>query len=140
MKKAIIEKIKTCLLEKEEISFAYIHGSFLEREDFRDIDIAIYLEDSRLKSIDSLNYEIDLSLLLEEKIKPGKIYKRFVPFDLKVVNLDCAPVSFRYHASKGKLLFSRDEMAREEFLCRTWQEYFDYKYLADNYLKGVLNA
>ncbi|NIM12064.1 MAG: nucleotidyltransferase domain-containing protein [Candidatus Aminicenantes bacterium] len=140
MKNAILEKIKTCLMEREEILFAYILGTFLNTDDFKDIDVAVYLDEEKIKTIDVFDYEMDLSLELEDRVKPGETFERYVPIDIKVVNLDCAQVSFRYSVSKGSLLFSRDEIAREEFLCRTWQEYFDFQYMSNTYLKEVLNG
>ncbi|UCH98569.1 MAG: nucleotidyltransferase domain-containing protein [Candidatus Aminicenantes bacterium] len=140
MKKAILEKIKRCLLGKKEILFAYILGTFLNSDDFKDIDLAVYLEEKKIKTIDTFEYEIDLALELEDQVKPGHAFQRYVPIDVKVINRDCAQVSFRYSVSKGSLLFSRDEIAREEFLCRTWQEYFDFQYISNTYLKEVLNG
>jgi predicted nucleotidyltransferase len=140
MKKNVLETIKARLTEREEILFVYILGTFLNTDDFKDIDVAVYLDDEKIKTIDAFDYETELSLELENRVKPGDSFKRYVPIDVKVVNLDCAPVSFRYSVSKGSLLFSRDEIAREEFLCRTWQEYFDFQYMTNTYLKEVLNA
>ena len=37
------ESIRLILNGFEEIDLAYVHGSFLERDDFHDIDIAIHL-------------------------------------------------------------------------------------------------
>jgi len=44
MNKNIIEiKIKEFLFGRPEISFAYIFGSFVQREHYHDIDVAVYL-------------------------------------------------------------------------------------------------
>ena len=127
MKKEIIKKIREHLSLRKEILFAYLYGSFLEGKDFKDIDVGIYLDEEKLTKIDSIDYEITLSLSLQKEIK--------IPFDVKIINL--APLSFKYHVTLGYLLFCRDEAKREEFLCHTWMLYFDFLPAAKNYLREV---
>ena len=91
-----------------------------------------------IPGIDTLRYELELAIETEDRLKPGNIFKRYIPIDIKVVN--DAPVTFRYSVSKGKMLFSRDEAVREEFLCRTWQEYFDFEYILNTYYREVIDA
>jgi predicted nucleotidyltransferase len=138
MKRILSEKLTRCLAEKKEILFAYVLGSFLTRDDFEDIDVGIFLDPQRIPGIDTLRYELELAVEMEKHLKPGEMFKRYVALDFKVVN--DAPVTFRYSVSAGKLLFSKDEKAREEFVCRTWQEYFDFKYILDTYYREVVNA
>lgn len=38
----MIETVKEVLLKDERVVFAYIYGSFLESDDYRDLDIAVY--------------------------------------------------------------------------------------------------
>jgi predicted nucleotidyltransferase len=136
----ILQKIKHHLLQHQEILFAYLLGTFLHQDDFKDIDIVLFLDETAIKTnhIDTFDYEINMSLLLEKEIQPGQAFKRYVPMDVKVVN--DAPLGFKYSVSRGVLLFSRDEDAREDFLCSTWREYFDHQIKSEIYLKGVLNA
>jgi predicted nucleotidyltransferase len=138
VKDRVLAEIKGCLWEKGEVKFVYVLGTFLNRDDFRDIDVALYLDERKVKEIDSLDYEMELSLELEERIAALKVFERYVPVDAKVVNR--APVTFRYSVSKGTLLFCRDEEAREEFICRTWQEYFDFRYILDRYYREVIDG
>lgn len=126
----IIEKILETISQKREVLFAYLHGSFLEKGDFKDIDIALYLDEEITDKIGILQYEIDTSLQIEKELK--------IPVDVKILNL--APLSFKYNVSCGSLIFSRDESKREEFLCNTWMEYFDFLPIARVYLKEVLSA
>ena len=65
---------------------------------------------------------------------------RFIPIEKDVKILNEAPLSFRYHSTRGYLLFSHDELIREEFLCRIWSEYFDFKPVSKIYLKEVAGA
>ena len=138
MKNIIVEKLTRCLSEKQEILFAYLLGTFLTRTDFKDIDVGIYLDPQKIPGTDTLGYELELAVEMEDRIKPGEIFKRYIPIDIKVI--DDAPVTFRYSVSRGKMLFSKDENAREEFLCRTWQEYFDFQYILETYYKEVIHA
>ena len=130
MKKEIIKTLSKIISLKEDILFAYLHGSFLEKGNFEDIDIAVYLEDRRATQIDIIEYEITSSLAIEKELK--------MPLDVKILN--DAPLSFRYHVSCGLLLFSKDESKREEFLCDTWKKYFDFLPIAKLYLREALSA
>lgn len=138
MKSVLSEKLTRCLEEKEEIRFAYLLGSFLSQDDFEDIDVGIFLDPQKIPGTDTLRYELELAVEMEKILEPGKIFKRCIPIDFKVIN--DAPVTFRYSVSTGKLLFSKDEDTREEFLCRTWQEYFDFQYMLDTYYREVIDA
>jgi len=138
MKRLLVKKITNFLEKKQEILFAYLLGSFLTRDDFRDIDVGIFLDPQKISEIDSLRYELELAVKVENRIKPGELFKRYVPIDIKVLN--DAPVTFRYSVSRGELLFSKDNDIQEEFLCRTWKEYFDFEYVLNNYYQEVINA
>ena len=125
-----IQRLKDLLSKSKEILFVYLHGSFLEQSEFNDVDIALYLDEESITRIDPFDYEISLSLLLEKEIG--------LPVDVKTLNF--APLCFKYQASCGRLLFSRNELKREEFLCSVWSEYFDFQPIAKIYLKEALNA
>lgn len=127
--KDIIAKLKSLLFDNKHIVFAYLHGSAVSQDDFQDIDIAVYLTNQATRS-DLVDFEISLSLQLEKQLR--------IPIDIKTLNF--APLSFRYHASKGTLIFSRDEDVREEFLCRTWSDYFDFKPVAQLFLREAVVA
>lgn len=129
-KEKTVQKLKTFLSEEKEIVFAYLHGSFLNEDEFNDVDIVLYLDEKILKKINPVDFEISLSLRLEKYLK--------VPVDVKILN--CAPLSFRYHATRRYLLFSRDDLIREEFLVRTWGEYFDFKPVSKIYLRETFFA
>jgi len=129
-KNKIIQQLKKILLGEKGIVFAYVHGSFLIGEKFNDIDIAIYLDEKNIEKVKPVNFEISFSLKIEEVTK--------FPVDVKILNF--APLSFRYHATDGLLLFSRNELKREEFLCKTWDEYFDFLHISRLYLNEVLSG
>jgi hypothetical protein len=113
-KKKVEKILKRELSRRKEIIFAYLHGSFLLPVPCGDIDIAIYLEDSAL-SQKHWEYEAKLAMSLDHLVG--------MPVD--VLTLNYAPVALRYHATRGKVLFSRNEPIRFTFLEDTWREYFD---------------
>ncbi|HBC93235.1 MAG TPA: hypothetical protein DCZ10_10155 [Pelotomaculum sp.] len=127
-KEKILESIKYILNSMPEIIFAYVHGSFGEQKGFRDIDVAVYLKDENF-SDKIINYEIELEIKLEEKLK--------YPVDVRVLNF--APLSFQYQTIKsGVLLVEKDGDRRVEFQTRTLDFYFDFAPFRKQYLKEVL--
>jgi len=123
--------LKGFLSKQDEVVFAYLHGSFVQGEEFRDVDVAVLLDDRATRTTDDVEYEISLSLKLEKELVG-------LPVDVKILNR--APLSFRYHASQGMLLLTRDESTRESFLNRTWSEYFDFQPLSRIYLEDLTHA
>jgi hypothetical protein len=125
-KKSLKKTLSSKIRAHPEILFCYIHGSFIDGKWFRDIDLAVYLEDDSCEDI--FSYETKVSLELESFIS--------FPVDLKVLNV--APLSFRYQVSKGEVLFTRDEERRTSFLEKTWQLYLDLKPIREEYYRELL--
>ncbi|AIG98391.1 Nucleotidyltransferase domain protein [Archaeoglobus fulgidus DSM 8774] len=122
-KREIINELTRLLKEREEIVFAYLHGSFLTH-DFRDIDVAIYLKED-----EDVLYEVELGVELEKILG--------YPVDVRVLN--SAPLTFRFKVIKdGLLLFSRDEKIRSNFEALTISEYHDFSYFRKRYRREVL--
>lgn len=114
----LIKALKNALEGEEHVVFAILHGSFLSRELFRDVDVAVWLDDVKL----SFYYTVDFSAKLEVELG--------VPVDIQVLNE--APLPFRYIVlSRGKVLFSRDESLRLKLLDLASREYFDLKQLRE---------
>jgi predicted nucleotidyltransferase len=112
----LLDKLRRLLEGVEGISFAYVYGSFLARELFRDVDVAIWIEEGE----DPFKYEVDLSSRIEADLE--------VPVDIHVLNE--APITFRYAVFKeGRLLFSKDERARMEVVDETIRQYADLRTL-----------
>ncbi len=127
-KEDIIKNIKEILIDKKEILFVYIHGSFVNEEYFNDIDIGVYLESLPPSP---LEYELSLEAELIDKIR-GYI------FDIRILNN--APLSFRYNVIKyGILLFAHDDDLRSEFQEKTVINYLDFLPFRKRYLKEVLS-
>lgn len=126
-KKQIEAILKEELTSRQEISFAYLHGSFLMDLPCGDVDVALYLEEGFITT-NHWEYEAELAMLLDRKLG--------LPVD--IITLNSAPVTLRYHATRGKVLVSNNELARFTFLEKTWQEYFDYQPLLKSYLNDLL--
>ena len=103
-KKAVKEAIREVLKNHEEILFAYLHGSFVKKDAFHDIDVAIYLE--RMPA-SVLEYELQMETDLMEALRKYTI-------DVRVLN--GAPLSFKYNVIKdGIVLLSKDDDKRADF-------------------------
>ena len=126
-----IQKVLSQCLEKErEVIFAYLHGSFTEGKLFRDIDIAVFVEEKKVPKEKALDFEISLSLKLEEVIK--------MPIDVKVINY--APLAFQYYSTVDTLLMCKDDDLRVDFLTKIRSLYFDFKPSRERFLREMLHA
>ena len=115
-KGALLDRLRRELMGMEDIVFAYVHGGFVERDEFRDVDVAIWIRDPEK----AFYYTVDFSAKLEIKFK--------LPIDVHVLNE--APLSFKYHVfTKGVLLFSKDEDFRRRKLDEVVRKYIDLKQL-----------
>lgn len=114
----IKSRLKEFLEEKPGILFAYLHGSFLKTDRFRDIDIAIFLKEPASLP---LKHEVGLADELWRFLdKPA------LEFDIKILN--SAPVYFQYEVIKtGEIIYSKDEAERIEYEASVASEYLDYK-------------
>lgn len=115
-KDRIIQSLRKFFEDRWEIIFAYIHGSFAQELPFNDIDVAIYVDENAVPEYESIDYGLMISAQAE-------IETRIMPIDVKVINY--ASLGFKFYATKGILLFSKDEDIRCEFLENVWKMYFD---------------
>jgi hypothetical protein len=126
-KEMIINKITQLLEVHHEISFAYVHGSFLQEGDFNDIDVAVYLKGT---TESPLQYELQMEAELMTSLGMFVV-------DVRVLNF--SPLSFRYHVIKeGRVLMVRDDGVRADFQENTIKHYFDFAPFRKMYLKEVL--
>jgi len=119
----VLKKIASILTGFEEIDLAYVFGSFLERDDFHDIDVAIFL------GIEQAPYQrFKLSQRVARALEEG-IRPRF-EFDVRILNY--APVYFQYEVvSKGTVVLQREEERRVDYEAHLISEYLDIKYMYD---------
>ena len=128
-KKAVKEAIRAVFKKHEEILFAYLHGSFVKKDAFRDIDVAIYLE--RMPA-SVLEYELQMETDLMKALRKYII-------DVRVLN--GAPLSFKYNVIKdGIVLLSKDDDKRADFEEKTIILYLDFLPYRKSYLKETLGV
>ncbi len=124
--KKLVKELKYLLEQEEIIQFAYLHGSFCEEGNFRDLDIAIYLSEQEKYK------QLDYQLQLEDKLQKSFNY----PVDIQILNH--APPAFSYMViKKGCLLMVRNDNLRTKFEMRTYHRYFDILPYRDRYLREV---
>ena len=126
----VIAALRRQLAGRPEVLFAYLHGSFLEGGPYRDLDIAVFVHPQQIEAARWRTYEGDLAVELQLML--GQ------PVDVRLLN--DAPLAFRYHATGGLPLVSRDPEARDEFRARTWDMYFDFLPFARRYLREVVGG
>jgi predicted nucleotidyltransferase len=128
---AVCAALRRALGPRAEISFACLHGSFAAGEPFRDIDVAVWLGPaSALGDTGGWRYACALAGALEQATG--------MPVDVQVLN--DAPLGFRYRALRGEPLLVRDPDFFDDLRARTWDDYFDFRPFAQQYLREVLGA
>jgi len=124
---AVLDTLRTLLKQKQEILFAYLHGSFAQDSRFRDIDLALYLKDMPSSP---LEYELAMETAFA-KTEAG------YPVDVRILN--CAPLSYKYHVIKdGMPLIVNNDDERSDFVEATLSQYFDFAQFRKLYLKETL--
>jgi predicted nucleotidyltransferase len=122
-KSSFLADIGTVVARLKNVDVAYIFGSFLEGEEFNDIDIALLLSED-LDPYKGLKFSLKVAGELERQVKP-----RF-EFDIKILNN--APVEFQFEViKKGSVIFSRDETRRVDYEFEVISTYLDLKYMYD---------
>jgi predicted nucleotidyltransferase len=119
-KKELISTIRTYLEKREGLVFAYIHGSFVTADRFRDIDLAIY-GNPKPTLMDIGAMITDLSVLTGFKI------------DITLLNdLQNNSPSLAFNiVSYGELLFCTDTTLHTTYKTGVLLNYFDTAYLRD---------
>ncbi len=103
----------------KEVQAAYVLGSFLERRDYEDVDVAVLLA-RRLPPAGSLRLAGKLAWALEEDTRLRH------EFDVKF--LDECPLNFQHKVIRdGLVVFCRDNEMRVRFEARVLSEYMDFQ-------------
>jgi predicted nucleotidyltransferase len=119
------------LLGKQNgILFAYLHGSFAEGRPFKDIDVAVFVDEEAIPKERALDFEMSTSMKLEKEVK--------LPLDLKVINY--APLGFQYYSTTGPLIMCKEDDLRVDFLTRVRSLYFDFKPSSERFLLEMIYA
>jgi hypothetical protein len=117
------KRIRGRLSQEAGILFAYLHGSFVTGESFRDIDVGIYT-----RAGESFSYESDLSCELSQSTGNE--------VEVRVINR--APVAFQMAVLRdGELLFSADEDVRTDFIEATGRRYREYAHFRNIFMEAI---
>lgn len=131
-KEQIAGLLATALAAEPDVVFAYLHGSFIEAETFRDIDVAVFLDPLPMAL---WRREGELADRLEKAL-----HRAGFRFLVDVQTLNRTPPAFRAAAIRPRqILFCRDEDRRSDFEAATWSEYFEVRRLHEGYLREVLS-
>jgi len=122
-KNKTLKQIAEILAGFEEIDLAYVFGSFLKRDDFHDVDVAIHLS-RELAPYQRFKLSQKIARALEQGMEPR------VDFDVRILNH--APAYFQYEViSKGIVVLERDREKRVDFEAHLISAYLDLKYMYD---------
>lgn len=122
-KETIIKKAAAALKDEQEVLFAYLYGSVVDRKTHiaSDIDIGVFLRPTTVKNM--LNTEAKLDSKLATIMNSKKT-------DLVIINK--APLVIQFNIiTSGEVAFSRAEETRIEFETETLYRYFDLKPFLD---------
>jgi predicted nucleotidyltransferase len=141
-KAAVLDTLSKALEVEQPVVFAYVYGSFLEDRPFHDIDVAVYLDATLEPKMGA--YAAKLATSLEKSLAHVLVGGKRInggislPVDLRVLNQ--APLGFRYHVFRGRLLFSRDAALQTQEVERTVSRYLDLEPLRRRGLKEAMTT
>jgi len=119
----LVRAIKDRLLQEPDILFAYLHGSFLTEESFRDIDIGVLTCVPK-----GLSFESDLSFELSKALG----------YDIDVRVINDAPVAFQMAVLRdGRLLLSQNDDVRADFIEKVGRRYRGYAHFRNVFMEAV---
>jgi len=123
-KEIIIRRMHDVLAPLPSLRIAYVYGSFLLRDDFRDIDIALLVDGRQLGEEFFQMYAADAGDRIEEALDVRS------ECDVKVLNGQ--PIWFGFEViSTGRLLYVRDDDERIDFETQVTIEHLDMKSMYD---------
>jgi predicted nucleotidyltransferase len=116
-----IQVIAPILEKYPQIRLGYVFGSYICREKFRDVDIAVLLDE------DENNTPSEPGAL---GCRIGEALSLGCDVDLKFLNE--SSIEFRYQIVRsGSLFYARNEKERIDFEVRVTDEYLDYREILD---------
>lgn len=121
----IVERLRQILSARQEINFAYLHGTFVDEVPFHDIDVAIYL-DAPVE--DRFEYAMRLSVELTRELR--------LPVDVQILN--GAPLSFQHPVLRsGAILLARDYDFLADHIEHLSLDYMDFSHHLSAYLEAM---
>lgn len=125
---ALVASLTGCLKGDENISFAYLFGSFKDYDDavgFQDIDIAVYITGVS----DALDYALGVAAELSFKHN----------LSIECIPLNIAPVFLKYRIFKdGVILFYKDEILMTDIMEETANNALDFMPLREEAMRELV--
>jgi hypothetical protein len=113
-REAILTALARELAMRPGVAFAYVFGSFLQPDGFRDIDVGVWITAEADRRAD-----LDLAIALSRVAG--------FPVDVRLANR--APISFLFHMLRGRLLIVNDERLLADLIESTARVYHDRELL-----------
>ena len=135
-----VEKIKNSLVaiapgffSKYPVLFAYLYGSYATGivHPYSDLDIGIYIEN--LQDSKHLEFELSLSLELDNLLKTE------VASDIRIIN-KLPLVILGNIVTEGALIYSRDKILRVDFETSVRSAYFDFLPVIHRYNSAYIDS
>lgn len=115
----VIAAVKNVLEQDQRLVFAYIYGSFVRGEAFRDVDVGVYLRDP---ADNPFGVSFDIKERVSRSLRSTGINVDADRFDVKIIN--DAPFTFLKRVFvEGVLLLDRNPDRRTDLI-----EYVSVKY------------
>ncbi len=100
----------------------------MDEEYFRDVDVAVYVDEDVVSEDKALDYMLKLGTVLQTLTE--------ISLDVRVLNY--ASIGFKYHATAGKILTCRDDELRAYVVGKIWSLYFDQLPTVKRFLKEMV--
>lgn len=126
-KEKIIKYIQEYFEQQEDILFAYLYGSFVNQDRYRDIDLAVYSKNPELMKLGSMRTDLVRHTNME--------------IDLCYLNgLPNTNPSFAYEiVTTGELVHNDTPDRHDEYKVKAFLAYFDTAPLRDRMNKAFIN-
>lgn len=129
-RRAVRDTITHILSARPEVILAFLFGSFMDRPQFRDVDVGVVVDTGLVPETAAFDFASELATELEWETR--------LPVDLNVLNY--APIALRYSASRGEPLLCKDERLRDRFVELAWKEYLDFEPFLRASLRDLLSG
>ncbi|MDZ7362827.1 MAG: nucleotidyltransferase domain-containing protein [candidate division KSB1 bacterium] len=113
----LLHNLSRALKSEPDIAFAYLFGSVAKGRSgpLSDVDVAVYFDADNARS----RFDRHLQLM-------SKLAKALQQNDVDVVSLQDAPVDLAFEVlAHGKLLFSKDDAQKVDFIFKILRKYHD---------------
>lgn len=111
--------VTNILLDNEDVIFAYLYGSFIEKNKyFKDIDIAVYTR----KIEEPYNFQVDMKIKISDEIKKIGIDISPDEIDFRVINGSDYDFLIELF-EKGILLVDKEPELRKSFIEKISMQY-----------------